>query len=306
MLDSYYRLEVPSDLAAYYHVTDVFSNAVVTKKVNRFQDLFVERNSLGNLVLVKYYAPDGELAKEVCYKDSEVYKIRNFLSGFLYSTEEYKNGVAVSKDIYTRNGNLAYRYEYEHNVKGEITSICKKSQEREVLVVYKNDDFGRIIKRKLFLNNEKILEQHFGYDILDRITAYTDDNQRIVVNKFGKKNELLSYVITDKMNNSVKIENVFIGEEYHNSRVTVNGHSSTIINLGYVDNVMLKKPYASEDDLDLIIANLFGEAVVIPTDDDVSEEKKLQRYINSNIEQRVLPISIRKRLLYNKVVSRIS
>lgn len=306
MLDSYYRLEVPADLARYYHVTDVFNRVDEAKNVDLCSDLVVERDNSGHVVSVKYYTPDRELAKEVCYKGSEICKINRFQSGVLYSVEEYKDGYVALKYVYTKNGNLVHTYEYEHNKKGEIISVCKKSGIRNILAVYKYDDFGRIIKRKLFLNDDKILEQHYGYDILDRITAYTDDNQRIVVNKFSKKNELLSYVITDKMNNNIRIENDFIGEEYRSSRITINGHCSTIKDISYVDNIMLKKPYAGEDDLDLIIANLFGETGGSRIERAAAKESVSSNVHEKNIELRALPISIRKRLMYNKAVSQVS
>ena len=300
MLDSYFRFEVPADLAAYYRVTNVLNRTEDKNNVNFCSDLVIERDDAGCVASIKYYTPDRELSKEVCYKGSEICKINHYRGGILYSEEVYQDGYISLKNVYLRNGNLVHTYEYEHGKKGEVLSICKKSDGREILAVYKYDDFGRIVKRRIFLNSEKVLEQHYGYDILDRITAYTDDNQRIVVSKLGKKNELISYVITDKMGNNIKIDNDFIGQEYRCTRITLNGHCSTVKNTSYVDNVMLKKPYTSEDDLDLIIANLFGSAESLRTARDKSLENHSTEMIEKNIEMRTLPISIRKRLMYNK------
>ena len=65
---------------------------------------------------------------------------------------------------------------------------------------------------------------------------------------------------------------------------------------------MLKKPYTSEDDLDLIIANLFSKS---PSK--IEKNKNLDKLsndiINREIEIKVLPISIRKRVLYNQIIS---
>ncbi len=300
MLDSYYRLKVPADLAAHYRVTNVISLGAEWNK-NFRSDLVIERDAAGCVSTVKYFTPDRELAKVVCYKGSDISQINYYRNKVLYASEEYKEGHVYLKTIYRQNREIAYRYEYEYDKKGRIISISKKVGSRDILAVYKYDDFGRIIRRKLYLNSEKVLEQQFGYDILDRITAYTDDNMRIVVKKFNKKNELISYVITDKIGNDIRIENDFIGENYRYSQVTINGYSSTIKDVSYMDNVMLKKPYTSEDDLDLIIANLLGCSAQPETMLEKSPEK-----IFNNIELRALPISIRKRILYNKTVSKVS
>ena len=306
MLDSYYRLEVPADLKAYYRVTNSIKDADAKREMSLCPDLLIERDETGCVSSVKYFTPEGDLTKEVCYKGSDICKINYYRAGALYSQEEYRGGLIAVKSVYRYNGNLVHTYEYEHDKKGRIISICKIIDDREFLIVYKYDDFGRIIKRKLYLNNEEILEQHYGYDILDRITAYTDKNQRIVVNKLSRKNELISYVITDRIGNDIRIENDFIGEGYRRTRITINGHCSTVNDISYVDNVMLKKPYTNEDDLDLIIANLFGCANNMQTSRTVDRENKATDLINESIELRVLPISMRKRLLYNKAASIVS
>ena len=305
-MDSCYRLEVPADLKAYYRMTNAIKDADTDIYGSLCPNLAIERDTDGCISSVKYFTPEGEITKEICYKGSDICKINYYRAGILYSQDEYQDGYVTLKSVYKHNGMLAHSYKYEHDKKGRIISICKIIDDREFLIVYKYDDLGRIIKRKLYFNNEEILEQHYGYDILDRISAYTDKNRRIVVNKFSKKNELISYVITDRIGNDIRIENDFIGEGYRRTRITVNGHCSMVRDISYVDNVMLKKPYTNEDDLDLIIANLFGCANNMQTSRTVDRENKSTDLINKSIELRVLPISMRKRLLYNKAVSKIS
>ena len=65
---------------------------------------------------------------------------------------------------------------------------------------------------------------------------------------------------------------------------------------------MLKKPYATEDDLDLIISNLMKPSIQTQRVDDVLT-KKTAGLIDSTIQVKTLPISIRKRVLFN-IVSR--
>lgn len=305
MLDSYYKLKVPADLSAYYHVTNVINET--SNSTDKFQsDLIICRNSSGCVSSVKYLTPEKELSKEVFYNNGQISKINYYRNGYLYSTEGYKDGYVALKFVFLKTGYLSHKYEYEHNKKGQIISICKKSQNQEILAVYKYDDFERIFCRKIYLNNEEVLEQHYVYDILDRIIEYKDNNQHIVIKKISNKNELLSYVITDKMNNDIIIENNITERGYLCTNISVNGHCSVVKDSNYVDNVMLKKPYTSEDDLDLIIANLFCSSSSTQTNRTGNTEINSGNLINQNIEARVLPISMRKRLLYNNTVTRVS
>ena len=80
-----------------------------------------------------------------------------------------------------------------------VAVVLAEKTGEELLALYKYDDLNRIVCRKLYKNSEHINEQHYKYDILDRIIEYQDDNQHIVVNKISLNNELLSYVIIDRM-----------------------------------------------------------------------------------------------------------
>lgn len=304
MVASYYRFSVPADLSAYY-VTNVISENTISTN-NFVSDVIICRNSSGCISSVKYYTPDKELSKEVFYNFDHISKINYYKNGILYSTEGYKDDNLTLKFVFQKNGYLAHQYEYEHNKKGQIISICKKKDKQEFLVVYKYDDFDRISCRKIYSNNEKFMEQFFIYDILDRIIEYKDNNQHIVVKKISKKNELLSYVITDKMNNNIEVENNITEQGYVDTNVCINGHSTVITDISYVDNVMLKKPYTNEDDIDLIIANLFGSSNINNTKRENVVNVNADKMIDKNIETRVLPISMRKRLLYSTSAFKVS
>ena len=65
---------------------------------------------------------------------------------------------------------------------------------------------------------------------------------------------------------------------------------------------MLKKPYATEDDLDIIISNLFTGMDAV-TQRPASSNNAMG-LIDANIENRALPISLRKRALYNTLAKR--
>ncbi len=301
MLNSYCRLTVPKDLTAFYRVTDTIRRA----NINEFnKDIVINRDTKGNIASVNYFSSDNQLQKQICYKDEDISKINYYNAGCLTTTEAYKDGLLALKFIFNNKGYLQYSYEYQYNRKKQITQLCRKNHDEEIKVEYKYDDFDRIIKRIVSLNHEYLLEQTYRYDILDRIVEYRDDNQRIVVNRISKNNELLYYIITDKMNNDVRIFNHFTdANTYDYTEILVNGHSSTVKDESYVDNIMLKKPHTNEDDLDLIIANLFsGEN--LKTTKRTSKVMTLspEKLIDDNIEQRVLPISLRKRLLYSMAI----
>ena len=111
---------------------------------------------------------------------------------------------------------------------------------------------------------------------------------------------MISYTITDRINNVISVENHFADCGYICTTLVVNGHSTTVNDTSYVDNVMLKKPFATEDDLDIIISNLF-------TGMDTATQRagcysNTMDIINNNIENRALPIALRKRALYNTLV----
>lgn len=60
-----------------------------------------------------------------------------------------------------------------------------------------------------------------------------------------------------------------------------------------MDSNMLKKPYTKENDLDLIIQKL------LKPDDSKIKRTSSSNFVDENIETKTLPISIRKRILYN-------
>lgn len=302
MLNSYYRLSVPEDLAAYYHITNVINNADREDYLDFTSQLSIKRDDRGRIVSVRYYSPDGDIAKESFYTGNIITKINYYRRKCLYKTEEYKDGLLSLKFLFKPGGHFAYSIEYEYNWKNLITAIHKKYSGKTISAEYKYDDIDRIVNRTILQNGKRILEQSYRYDILNRIVEYKDSNQRIVVNKVSKKNELISYIITDKMGNNIEVENHYAGVGYAYTEIKLNGHCSTIKDTNYVDNIMLKKPYTSEDDLDLIIANLFRKDEPMRSERICSAEKQSNNLIDKNIEFRVLPISMRKRLLYSITV----
>lgn len=265
----------------------------------------VNYDSFGRIISIAHYTPDRELLRIIFYEGSKVAKINNYRAENLYSTEEYTNNLMLAKTIYKRNGDVQCVYKYEYNKENKISRISKYREGRDVLVCYRYDFLGRIIERNVCLNGKHNIKQKFNYDILDRVVDYEDNNQKLHVNAISQKNELISYVITDTMGNNINVENHFADCGYICTSIVLNGHSTKVNDSSYVDNIMLKKPSASEDDLDLIISNLFSsvEEKNYTKDLSTSVKAKSKSLIDKNIENRTLPISIRKRVLYNALVN---
>ncbi len=267
--------------------------------------IVINKDSRGRIASVNYYSSEGALQKQVFYNGEVISRINYYHKELLTKKEEYEEELLAYKYIYNKDGSLRYMLSYLYNEDNRITEICKESKKQKAVVKYEYDSIGRIISRTVVLNESHSFHQTYRYDILDRVIEYKDENQHIVVNNISKKNELLSYSITDKIGNEISVTNFFTEAGYVNTEYTLNGHSLTLKDTSYVDNIMLKKPYTNEDDLDLIIANLFQSAEKTSARTAYNEilQNKSMGLIDKNIETKILPISIRKRILYNIAVN---
>ena len=287
---------IPEELVKYFSS----DSTLIEENFNFSSNIEVIRGNDGKIASLKLYSPDKELIKTLCYENSKIVLVNHFRQNLLYSSDRYNNELLIEKNVYRRNGALAYTINYEYNREKRLNRICKKTLNIELLVGYRYDSFGRIIEKNISFNGKQRTKQEYRYDVLDRIVEYKDSKQKILVNKISQNNELISYTITDRINNVINVENHFADCGYICTTLVVNGHSTTVNDTSYVDNVMLKKPFATEDDLDIIISNLF-------TGMDTATQRtgcdsNAMDIINNNIENRALPISLRKRALYNTLV----
>ncbi len=299
----YYTQTIPAELTSFKkndlieEDEDFYFQPAVNIEINK--------DSRGRISVLNYYSQDGNLQKQIFYKGELISGINYYRKNNLTIREEYEKELLLYKYIYNKDGNLNYLVQFEYNDKNYITKISKESKNKKIVVKYDYDSLDRIIGRSIIVNEERVFHQSYNYDILDRVIEYKDENQHIIVNSISKKNELLSYTITDKIGNVISVTNFFTEENYVETKFTLNEHSITLKDTSYVDNIMLKKPHTNEDDLDLIIANLFR--AVRQKSDRTSYNKVLQKnsmsLIDNSIETKVLPISIRKRILYNIAVN---
>lgn len=276
-------------------------NDDVIELEDTFNSLVVEKRDFsGKIKSINYYNSDNEIEKQVYYDGNSISLIRYYSNGKLKYIEDFDNDILKSKSFYNKNGIRLYTISYKYSEFGNITSIKKSIKGREICLSFSYDQLNRITERTIYLDSKKISTQNYSYDVLNRIISYKDDNQEIYVKKY-ENDILISYSITDKMGIETVVTNNFIQEIYINTTLVSNGQKNTIKDVSYVDNVMLKKPKASEDDIDLILSKLLiqNENSINNINMNLSVNRKSIDIIDENIKIKTLPISIRKRILYN-------
>ncbi len=298
MLSQDFGISIPNELLCYKKVSQ-FSPQKITKNYEARAELV--KDSGGRILCTKMYNEKGEVTKVIYYKGAEISKKCYFNLGKLVQEEVLDLNRLVRKSFYDSSEQLICTYNYLYGKNGKVISISKIKDVTEITVKYGYDELQRINSREILINGKAVDSQHYRYDILDRIIEYKDKNQSIKVERISPKNELIYYTITDKIGNEISVKNNFdIDRIYKNTEISLNGHKITVSEVNYLDNIMLKKPYTNEDDLDIIISNLFNQNNVQTkrsNNNDMLNEK-----IQLNIQATTLPISIRKRLLYNTLV----
>ena len=251
----------------------------------------------GRIDNVAYYTDEGDLLKRIFYNGSVLAHILYYRNGLLHKQEDFDEGKLTKIIRFNKFGEIVSNIIFTYHRKGYITSIQKTYKENSYKIDYGYDELERVNGRKIIINNELAYEQFYRYDILDRIVLYKDSNQTITVNEVGKNNKLVSYVIQDKMLNDIKVNNKFIQDEYVETEIVLNGQRMLIKDKSYVDITLLRRPYTREDDLDFMMTNLFRQENQTIRRDESSNTDAFRT--NANMQQPILPISIRKRqLLY--------
>ena len=273
-------------------------------ELHNMNEAEIIRDNDGNINRVNYYSNDGA-SKQVYYNGDYISEIRYFYDGILYKKQIYKDEKLVTEYFYKKTGELSYCLEYEYKLH-KISALTRTYGFNKRRVELNYDQFDRISERTILVNNINFLTQYYSYDALDRIIGYRDDNYRVFVEQFTRNNELQTYKITDKMNNIVVVNNRFDENYYTETELTVNNKTIIVKNKNYVDNVMIKKPTQNMDDLDLILSNLYNQKQEFNCTRRTSA--KLDERLNSGVANliefksntKVLPLALRKRLLYQQ------
>ena len=303
MNQDYLCINIPEELQQYNKIVSIIDKDTITSE-EQAPDFGVKliKDKNGNLIHTAYYSDNGELLKKIFYNGSTVASIEHYRNNSLYSVEKYNDGKMVRKTKYNRDKNTECIINYEYNRKDQITSIRKLAGKYKYEVDYGYDELLRVNSRIIKINSIIAAEQRYKYDILDRIVEYKDENQTIKVQKLNQKNELISYIITDKIGNTITVINKYICSEYIGTEIELNGHKTTICDRNYIDNVILKKPFTSEDDLDFVISKMLFKPSsthkedIIPITKRKPDEDIINMVIHDNItdKSKPLPISLRK------------
>ena len=256
----------------------------------------VNRNDLGEIISVNYYLEEGDLEKQVFYENGEISKIRYYKDNKVIKLEDYVGGVNISYKKYDKKGNCIYQIKYTYDKYNRIVKISKIIKDREISVKYEYDEIGRIVLRKFYVDLSERFFQEYRYDILNNLVEYIDNNQHIIVENFMDE-KLLSYRIINSLSKETFITNNFKNGKYQNTRIVSEEKDYTEVNVNYVDNIMMKKPFAKEEDLDLVISELISHDKGFLCSS--SRVNKTQDILDEYIKLRALPISIRKCVLYN-------
>ena len=300
MTNNFLGISIPEPLRCYCRVLQETENFYSPKPEVCDFGVKLIKDANGKFEFAAYYSDTGELLKKIYYKGSVLEHIEYFRNNLMHMREDFIQEQIKNRIKYDKNGNIKSKISYEYDKKNHITSITKQIDKSTYCVEYGYDELQRINSRTLSMNDKEINKQFYRYDILDRIVMYKDKNQCITVKQIGKNNELIYYVIEDKILNEISVYNRFINSEYIDSEICLNGHKMILKDNSYVDNVMLKKPYTREDDLDFMISSIY-KTETEPTKRNLNSTATDFR-ISSCMQAPTLPISIRKcQLLYNKV-----
>ena len=263
-----------------------------------FSQTEILRDSHGRICSICYYNLKRELTKQVFYIGAEIKSIEHYHKSTLVTREEFEDSKLIIKKHYC-DGSVESTLKFKYDALKNIKKISKDENGKFTAIEYKYETLSRIIARQIYNDKGLISKQEYNYDALNRVIFYSDENQTIVVYNYNMKNELLNYEITDRMNNVISVVNHFSDTGYICTDYSLNKHSLTINDTSYVDNIMLKKPNATEDDLDLIISKLYYQKNTSSEffKQPASAERNASKLIDNSISQRALPISIRKRVL---------
>lgn len=299
MSKDYLGIPIPDELQQYK------KNVVYPKNENNIVQMSnfgvkVVKDEFGNPLHAEYYSDYGELLKKIFYKGSSISTIEHYRNAILYSQEEYKEGLLVRELTFNNNGEITSTVKYNYNRVNKITAIRKSVKDSRYDVEYGYDELNRVNSRTLKYNNEVIEQQNYRYDILDRIVEYKDKTQIITVHKINQNNDLVCYTVTDNAGNTMAVVNKFLCKEYIGTELDFNGHKTTVKDKCYVDNIILKKPVTTKDDLDFAMSGVlkkFEENRIEISTKRYNNKDIIEKIIGTSVNpktRKILPISLRK------------
>ena len=241
-------------------------------------------------------------SQKISYLQDGSDKIEYFYNNKKVKTEIYKEDLIVKQYVYANyTGEILYVYDYEYD-RGRVNKISRTLNDECYEVEYLYDFLDRIVQRRISLNAKLISIQSYEYDVRNRVVLYKDESRTIRVYFYGDNNRILTYSIEDKMNNVITYKNYFENDEYVETKKIVEGQETCLKDIKYVNILSLNKPRARVYDFDLVVKNLM--LCKKQTSRKVNSSLIMDVKIEENTQNKVLPISIRKYLLYKQAINK--
>lgn len=301
MTKNYLSISIPRELQKYTKFVKLLDN-IDEQDSDQIKSNFgvkLIQDKSGNLVCTAYYDDTGELIKQIFYNGSSISSIKHFRNNLLYSEESFITGKITKKSLYNQSGNQICLITYQYNRSELITCIQKLADNLRYAVEYGYDDLLRVNSRTVKINGKILNRQMYRYDILDRIVEYKDDNQCITVHKVNQKNDLICYTIVDAVGNKIIVNNKFMCSEYIGTEIELNDHKTTIVDKSYIDNIMLKRPFTSEDDLDFAVTNLMKIPKICSQESCIT--KRDSAFLENDISNLVINSEMHKPISADKI-----
>ena len=211
------------------------------------------RNKKGNIERINYYNKYNKLVKSANYFCSELTNVKTFQKEYAYVEEIWEENKLAGREYRDENDNVLYSVAFEYS-KSKITKITQTVGENTFAVEYTYDSYDRVNSRTIYENGQKISTQEFTLDVIDRVISYKDENKKIFVWQMSTVNEIEAYSIVDKNGVERVVKNTFEENEYVGTEITIGNIKRNVIDVKFTDNVIFKKPSATEDDLTMVKA----------------------------------------------------
>jgi len=287
MNESIIGIPIPFELKEHFNTDDTFFEESTEFHVNNKPLLRTIRDKDGLFSSIEYYNLNKELNKKIYFLGGSITKIERFKNGKLIYSKEYnpENGKLSTINSYSGENIILSQIKFSYSRDNRIQKITKIIGNESYGIEYNYDQLYRVNSRKIIINNKIVDEEIFKFDILEKIVEYSNHNLFIYVFEHTKDSKLGKYKIIYK-NNELIINNRFNSEnEYTNSEIILNNTKTIKRDIKYLDNIYLKRPYTSPEDVDFIISRYLSS-------NDYTNNNQVKNLYNESIG--VLPISIRK------------
>lgn len=98
MPDIISNFTIPQELIKYYNPADVSNQ----NEQNFSSNVEVVRNNEGKIFSLKFYSPDKDLVKSLCYEGAQITQVNYYRQNLLYCSDKYNDSLLVEKTVYRK------------------------------------------------------------------------------------------------------------------------------------------------------------------------------------------------------------